>query len=67
MHSLDRNTANFEADEEVGVDFDFDGLSGSGGEWLSDDSLLELDEAEIADSEDPEDEDSWTETILTII
>ena len=66
----DRNTANFEADEEVGVDFDFDGvdgLSGSGGEWLSDDSLLELDEAEIADSEDPEDEDSWTETILTII
>jgi hypothetical protein len=40
--------------------------SDSGGEWLSDDSSLELDEAEIEDSEDPEDEDSWTETILTV-
>jgi hypothetical protein len=61
------DTTDVQADEEVGADFEFDELSDSGDEWLSD-SLLEFDEEKIEDSEEePEDEDSWTETILTII
>jgi hypothetical protein len=60
------DTTDVQADEEVGADFDFDKTSDSGDEWLSD-SLLEFDEEKIEDSENPEDEDSWTETIFMII